>query len=159
MHLPFCPSTHQSSLSKGHFRPDQILRMEICLIKSLRWRLTPPTPSMYLNVARPLISACVTDANDVNKIEDLSRYLLELSVCDGFFMEKNPSAIVYAALIVALETIPKSSEIKKKLGRYQLNKSPATTELCARRIRHVYSLVEPEEEERALSSPTSVFHG
>ena len=48
-----------SELSKGHFRVDQIKQMEIFIIKTLRWRLNPPTPTILLNIASPIIHALV----------------------------------------------------------------------------------------------------
>lgn len=149
-----------SSLSKGCFRVDQILKMEICIIKSLRWHLNPPTPSIYLNVVNPLIDASVIDPQASFEIAELSRYLLELSVCDGYFIDMKPSSIAYAAILVAMENLSTPAKMKRCFYSYQLDKSPHLTELCAQRLRNVYSLTvsaQTEEEERAGSSPTSVF--
>lgn len=136
--------------------------MEICIIKSLHWRLNPPTPSLYLNVAKPLINASALDINASYHVEDLARYLLELSVCDGFFTDKKPSSVAYAALLVAMEELPASTKMKRQFDRYQLVKSPYVTQLCVKRLRHVYSLVQSEQKEddqRATSSPISVCQG
>ncbi|KAL7535812.1 hypothetical protein ACHAXR_006749 [Thalassiosira sp. AJA248-18] len=150
-----------SSLSKGHFRVDQILKCEICIIKSLRWHLNPPTPSIYLNVASPLIDAS-GNAHTSCEISELARYLLELSVCDGFFSDKKQSSIAYAAIIVAMENLSISKTVRGRFASYELDKSPHVTDICARRLRHVYSIAlstQPEEEQRAGSSPTSVAQG
>ena len=150
----------KSSLSKGCFRVDQILKMEICIIKSLRWHLNPPTPSMYLNVVNPLLDISVIDPQASFEITELSRYLLELSVCDAYFIDKKPSSIAYAAISVAMEGLPTPAKMQRDLGLYQLDKSPHMTELCARRLRHVYSLAvstQTEDEDRGNLSPTSVI--
>mmetsp|Transcript_22898 Transcript_22898/g.41084 ORF Transcript_22898/g.41084 Transcript_22898/m.41084 type:complete len:283 (+) Transcript_22898:51-899(+) len=149
-----------SSLSKGCFRVDQILKMEICIIKSLRWHLNPPTPSMYLNVVNPLFDISVIDPQASFEITELSRYLLELSVCDAYFIDKKPSSIAYAAISVAMEGLPTPAKMQRDFGLYQLDKSPHVTELCAQRLRHVYSLAvstQTEDEDRGNLSPTSVI--
>lgn len=164
-------STHQlssfkSALSKGHFRVDQILKMEICLIKTLRWRLNPHTPAILLNIACPIIDATVNsisyDPQMSYEITELSRYLLELSVCDGFFSEKKPSSVTCASIMVAMEHLSTPESIKMRFASYNLDKAPDVTELCAQRLRHVYSLAIPTKLDeidppRATSSPTSVL--
>jgi hypothetical protein len=148
--------------------------MEICIIKSLHWYLNPPTPFNYLDVARPLIDACAIDEEAAYETTELARYLVELGICDGFFIDKKPSSVAYAAILVATEILEKSSgKIIRGLGSYQLDKSPHVTELCVQRLRRVYSHVESkqssaaadEEEDMASDrtprgpSPTSVFQG
>mmetsp|Transcript_28279 Transcript_28279/g.46396 ORF Transcript_28279/g.46396 Transcript_28279/m.46396 type:complete len:208 (-) Transcript_28279:273-896(-) len=153
-------ASSMSSLSKGCFRVDQILKMEICIIKSLRWHLNPPTPSMYLNVVNPLFDISVIDPQASFEITELSRYLLELSVCDAYFIDKKPSSIAYAAISVAMEGLPTPAKMQRDFGLYQLDKSPHVTELCAQRLRHVYSLAvstQTEDEDRGNLSPTSVI--
>jgi len=145
---------------------DQLLKMEVSIIQTLRWRLNPPTPYIYLDVANPIIDASAIDAQDSYEIAELSRYLVELSVCDGYFNDKKPSSIAYASILIAMENLSMSAkiEIEMRLGSYQLDKSPHLTELCVQRLRQVYRLAlspQSEEEEgefgRAGVSPTSVF--
>lgn len=149
-----------SSLSKGHFRVDQILKCEICIIKTLRWHLNPGTPSMYLSVSTPLVDASTCNSQTSFEIFELSRYLLELSVCDSYFSDKEPSSIAYAAILVAMESLATSTKTKVRFGSYQLDKSPMVTDQCAQRLRHVYGLAmstQEAEDQRVSSSPTSVF--
>ena len=159
-------SSFKSALSKGHFRVDQILKMEICLIKTLRWRLNPHTPAILLNIACPIIDATVNsisyDPQTSYEITELSRYLLELSVCDGFFSDKKPSSVTCASIMVAMEHLSTPESIKMRFASYNLDKAPDVTELCAQRLRHVYSLAIPTKLDeidppRATSSPTSVL--
>ena len=149
--------------------------MEICIIKSLHWYLNPPTPFNYLDVAKPLIDASAIDEETSYETTELARYLVELSVCDGFFIDKKPSSVAYAAILVATEILDKSLKTTfRGLDSYQLDKSPHATELCAQRLRHVYSHVESKqasaaaeekEEDRASDrtprgpSPTSALQG
>ena len=141
--------------------------MEICLIKTLRWRLNPHTPAILLNIACPIIDATVNnsiiyDPQASYEITELSRYLLELSVCDGFFSDKKPSSVTLASIIVAMEHLSTPESIKMRFASYNLDKAPDVTELCAQRLRHVYSLAIPSkldeiDPQRAAASPTSVL--
>mmetsp|Transcript_18880 Transcript_18880/g.40475 ORF Transcript_18880/g.40475 Transcript_18880/m.40475 type:complete len:285 (+) Transcript_18880:175-1029(+) len=133
------------ALGKGCIRVDQVLKMEICVMKKLHWHLNPPTPSIYLNVINPLIDVCAGDAQASYEISELSRYLLELSVCDGFFTDKNPSSIAYASILVATENLSSFAKIERRFREYQLDKSPHVTQLCAMRLRQVYRLAVPSE--------------
>mmetsp|Transcript_24482 Transcript_24482/g.51279 ORF Transcript_24482/g.51279 Transcript_24482/m.51279 type:complete len:279 (+) Transcript_24482:363-1199(+) len=157
-------ASSMSSLSKGCFRVSEILNMEVCIIQTLRWHLNPPTASIYLDVVNPLLDASIADGQDSYELAELSRYLLELGVCDSYFIEMSPSSIAYASIIVAMENLSTSKEIRSKFDLYQLDKSSKMTELCARRLRHVYQLTlspDPEEQEeeptRPIASPTSVL--
>lgn len=157
----------KSTLSKGYFRVDQILKMEICIIKSLRWHLNPPTSSIFLNIANPLIcDACTMDPQASYEIAEISRYLLELSVCDGYFIDKSPSSVTCASILIAMEHLSTPDKTRRKFGSYKLDqKSPQVTELCVQRLRDVYNLAMPTQTEevqeppRAGSSPISVFNG
>jgi len=157
-------ASSMSSLSKGCFQVTQILNMEVCIIQTLRWHLNPPTPSIYLDVVNPLLEASVAHVQDSYEVAELSRYLLELGVCDSYFIEMNPSSIAYASILVAMEILSTSKEIRTKFDSYQLGKSSKVTELCALRLRHVYQLTmspdpqeQDEEPSRPITSPTSVL--
>jgi len=186
--------TMMASLSQGNFREDQISKMELCIIKSLRWHLHPPTPFIYLTIASPLIedddrssysstnndhyqganqgvhqdynsnkNSNMNNNNTNTNIIELSRYLIELSVCDGFFVDKSPSSIAHAAITLAMETMPRRTPYS--VAFHRLEHDPRVTDVCARRLRQVYDLacLQMEEEEtegggeRSGSSPTSVF--
>ena len=149
-----------NSLSQGCFRVDQILKMEICIIKSLSWRLNPPTPSIYLTVAGPLIDDSADEDDMSTSVKELSSYLLELSVYDGDFADKKPSCIAYAAISVAMDvlSIPKNSVLL-----HRLDNSPHMTELCIQRLHQIYNLASLQLKEygtdssRSGSSPTAAF--
>jgi len=157
-------ASSMSSLSKGCFRVSEILNMEVRIIQTLRWHLNPPTPSIYLDVVNPLLDASIADVQDSYEVSELSRYLLELGVCDSYFIEMNPSSIAYASILIAMENLSTSKEIRTKFDLYKLDKASKVTERCARRLRHVYQLtmmpdsqVEEEEPSRPIASPTSVL--
>lgn len=150
-----------ASLSKDNFRVDQITKMEICIIKALRWRLNPPTPFIYLTVAGPLIDDFVDEEDTSTNVKELSRYLVELSVCDGDFIDKKPSSIAYAAILVALDVL---SFTHKSSLLQQLDISPELTKRCMNRLRKIYDIASLQLEGqdtasssgRCGSSPTTV---
>jgi hypothetical protein len=109
--------------------------MERCIILSLRWRLNPPTSLMYLVVVGPLIDACVDKEVISTKLKELSKYLLELSVCDGYFANKKPSSITQAAIFVAMDvlSIPNTNTLL-----HQLDKSTPLAKRCIQRLHQLH---------------------
>ena len=91
-------------ISKGYFDAKQIFEMEKRLINILGWHLNPPVPILFIETVKHLLyknknlSVTKKDA-----IYDVAVYLIELSICDHFFVPKRPSSIAAAALQVAME--------------------------------------------------------
>ena len=133
------------SLSQGCFRVSQILEMESSIIKSLSWRLNPPSSFIYLDVASPVIDECVDGDASSQKVKDLSKYLLELSVYDGYFAYMKPSLITHAAISAAMDTL---SIPDTKLLLCKLDKSPRLTESCKQRLCQIHrtTLLQLDEE-------------
>lgn len=151
-------------IAKGCIHEDQILKMEIHMMKVLGWHLNPPTTFMYLDVASPLIYDSVGENYDVSiKVNDLTRYLLELSTCDGYFVQMNPSSIAVAAIAVAMDinNVPRKCFLEHNQME-NLYHDKDMSELCSQRIRQVYDLavLTMKEEELASAertlSPTTV---
>ena len=123
--------------------------MEMCIIKTNNWYLNPPIPSIYLSVVDPLID---------DSTQELSMHLIKLIVWDGYFVDKKPSSISYAAIVVAMDilSIPKTSFLT-----YKMDTSLDMTKLCVERLRLVYDLALPhldEEDWASRVSPTSNLH-
>lgn len=117
------------------------------IAETLHWYLNPPTPAMYLNVASHLlIDESSVDPKDevssssVATVQELSRYLIELAVCDGYFVDKDPSNIAYAAIILAMDIFAIPPKKKEYFLEHRLEHSPKIAELCARRIRLIYAI-------------------
>ena len=148
-----------SALSKGSFSVDRIEKMEICIIETLQWRLNPPTPNILLNIASPIIDASsgIHEHNDPQipyEILELSRYLLELSVCDGFFIDKKQSSIAYASILVAMDYLETCANAKEKIARHF-----CFVELdirCVQQIHYLISEAESEMDVCRTSSPNFV---
>lgn len=148
-------------LSQGNFRVDQILKMEISIIKTLHWHLNPPTPFMYLAVASPLIQDSTEDVNESADVQNLASYLMELSVCDQYFADKKGPSVACAAIVVAMDTLHIS---KKRFLHYGLEHSQEVTDNCIQRLHQLYDhvVVQLDEDDtvrsrRGLSPTTTVI--
>lgn len=89
-------------LSRGYFMAEHIITMEDSMLLSLGWHVHPPTPFAFCRDLMQLVSPDVSprEKHDVN---ELSRFLTELSVCDYWFVTKKPSSVALAAIINAME--------------------------------------------------------
>lgn len=150
------------SLSRGFFRLDQVVKMEMCIMKSLNWYLNPPTPSTFVDILYPLMEELVGGDDSASEIKDLAKYLLELSVCDSYFINKNPSLIAHAAITVAMNVLATPMKVQRQLQSLPNTASPSSIEDCAGRLHNIYS-VSMAEHQFSMgmmgreTSPTSVF--
>lgn len=93
-----------ANLSRGQFGVSHIEQMEWQVLAALGWRLHPPTHySFVYHLLQYLpLEATSTLRRDVN---ELSRYLTELAVCDSFFIGVNNSTVAFAAILNVLDQI------------------------------------------------------
>ena len=150
------------SLSRGFFRLDQVVKMEMCIMKSLNWYLNPPTPSTFVDILHPMMLELTEDEDSMAEIKDLAKYLLELSVCDGYFINKNPSLIAHAAITAAMNVLATPIKIQRKLQALPTSASPPSIDECAGRLYNIYSVSMSEHQLSSAAtgreaSPTSVF--
>lgn len=94
--------TTLANLSRGQFGPKHIEEMEWMVLTSLNWRIHPPTSMSFLSHLLLLLPPQVSDSSKED-IYALSRYITELSVCDSSFVEINPSAVAFSAILNSLE--------------------------------------------------------
>ena len=89
-------------LSRGYFMAEHIVTMEDSMLQSLKWYVHPPTSFAFCRDFMRLVSGDISPRarHDVN---ELARFMTELSVCDYWFITKKPSSIALAALINAIE--------------------------------------------------------
>jgi len=89
-------------LSRGYFLAEHIVTMEDSMLQSLKWYVHPPTSFAFCRDFMRLVSGDIAPRarHDVN---ELARFMTELSVCDYWFITKKPSSIALAALINAIE--------------------------------------------------------
>jgi hypothetical protein len=149
------------SLSRGVFRLDQVVKMEMCILKSLNWHLNPPTPTTFIDILQPLMLELTEDEDAVAEIKDIAKYLLELSVCDSYFINKNASLIAYAAIIAAMNVLVTPIKIQKQLQSLPNTASASSIEECAERLQNIYAVLVGEHEYSLRwgrgASPNSVF--
>lgn len=91
-----------ANLSRGQFGPRHIEEMEWMVLNTLKWRIHPPTSMSFLSHLLLLLPPQVSDACK-EEIYAMSRYITELSVCDSSFVEIDPSAVAFAAVLNSLE--------------------------------------------------------
>lgn len=142
-------------ISKGYFEARQIEEMEKRLINVLAWYMNPPVPILFLQTANDFLST--TSEKDCG-VHDISVYLIELSVCDHFFVTKRPSSIAAAAMQVAMEV----SQCHLDLLHLPISSGCTMTHECASRMRKLYkgrfpSPVSEEMSKCSDVSPTDVM--
>lgn len=101
-------------LSRGQFSAEDICQMERDMLKGLSWRVNPTTPSMVVSYLLRLMPPHTHIPRECQQhydlslhvLNELSRYLSELSVClanvSSSFL---PSEIAYASILVAMELL------------------------------------------------------
>jgi len=76
--------------------------MEWSVLTSLNWHIHPPTSMSFLSHLLLLLPPQVSDSSKED-LYALSRYITELSVCDSSFVEINPSAVAFSAILNSME--------------------------------------------------------
>jgi hypothetical protein len=91
-----------ANLSHGQFGPAHIEEMEIVILNALGWAVHPPTAYSFISHLLLLLPQ-EAPTNVKKDLYELSRYLTELTVCDSFFVEYNPSTIAFASILNVME--------------------------------------------------------
>jgi len=95
-------------LSRGQFDPADIADMERVMLSTLKWKVNPPTPTIFVGHFLKLLPTTNMVQKDLilHVLQELSRYLTELSVClaDCTTIYR-PSWIAYASLLISLDAI------------------------------------------------------
>eukprot|EP00579_Thalassiosira_antarctica_P011732 CAMPEP_0201913776 /NCGR_PEP_ID=MMETSP0903-20130614/4138_1 /ASSEMBLY_ACC=CAM_ASM_000552 /TAXON_ID=420261 /ORGANISM="Thalassiosira antarctica, Strain CCMP982" /LENGTH=329 /DNA_ID=CAMNT_0048449041 /DNA_START=135 /DNA_END=1124 /DNA_ORIENTATION=- len=102
----FEPGTlHMSNLvhlSRGYFTAEHIMSMENTMFQTLNWHVHPPTPYAFCSDLMILVPGDITPCVR-HDMQELARFLTELSVCDYWFATRKPSSIALASIINAIE--------------------------------------------------------
>ena len=90
--------------SRGKYTPTQILDMEWKVTRSLDFYLNPPTVTSFAMHFLLLMPDEINE-RDRNEIVEYTRFVVELSVADSFFVGNKPapSIIAAAAIIISLQ--------------------------------------------------------
>jgi len=95
-------------LSRGQFDPADIAEMERVMLSTLKWKVNPPTPTIFVGHFLKLLPTTNMVQRDLimHVLQELSRYLTELSVCLADVTTiYRPSWIAYASLLISLDAI------------------------------------------------------
>lgn len=94
-----------TELSRGEFDSKDIEEMEIVLLRTLSWRINPPTAYCFVKhfmMLNPYASRPIQEF-DVDGIESHAIFFVELSVFDYFLITSKQSEIAFAAILNAME--------------------------------------------------------
>jgi hypothetical protein len=101
-------------LSRGQFRAQDICDMERTVLRTLVWKVSPPTPMTFVSYLvtlmpdrdmMPSVSQPYYDLV-IHVLRELSRYLTELAVClGGECAYYSPSQIAFAAILVSMDLL------------------------------------------------------
>jgi len=163
--LARCNMPELSKLSRGQCHAKDIEDMERKILEALSWLVNPPLASdfipLILNLLPPIVHPFVCQ-----NMFELSQYLVELTVCDPFFIDSLPSVIAFAALLNVLEEdidylsfslTNRAMFLQEVQHILSLNKSDLEVQRHRSRMRKLLSLQEePIEVKEQHSSPSSV---
>lgn len=95
-----------SDLSRGEFDMNDVAEMESHILRSLSWKLSPPTSiafvSFFLDYFFGTTKSSLSIA-DYDDIYDVASFFAELAVCDYFFVPMKGSSVALACILNALE--------------------------------------------------------
>jgi len=136
-----------SDLSRNQFSPKEIGDMELHILHNIRWLAHPPVPLDFISVILKFLPMSV--AMPVRyQIFELARYLIELSVCDKYFVDLQSSSAAFAAILnvledhISYETIPKTARDSFFVNLYfslQFDKGDPKIKVARCRLRCVLS--------------------
>eukprot|EP00984_Skeletonema_dohrnii_P027233 scaffold16716_cov146-Skeletonema_dohrnii-CCMP3373.AAC.24 len=136
-------------------------QMERIILQGLNWYLTPATPHLFLEI----FFETSQDNEAMNEIKDSASYLLELAVCDNFFITKKASSISRAAILAAMDIVARPLEVNVLLENLLVDDDRCVVEKCYTRLLQIYNMIVKQDDdgvpqeviaEREVS-PTSVF--
>ena len=92
-----------ANLSRNQFSANDITRMERKILETLSWRVNPLTHVGFVSHLLRFLSGISKPVR--RDIFELSRYLCELSSCDSYFVQYNPSSVAYGAILYVFDYI------------------------------------------------------
>jgi len=149
-------------LSCNFFTAQHVVVMEKSMLQLLSWRLSPPTPLTFLHHFM-LLMPKEEETNSLEReiIGESAQFLVELSVCDYYFITRKPSSIALASLLNACEQVLGSTSSSNAmiilLRRVQTIAGVgycSQVKECQHRLQEIYDMGEYAEQ-RSIS-PVSV---
>jgi hypothetical protein len=95
-------------LGRGLFNEEDVIAMEIRMLKAFRWHVHPPTPVCYM---RQLLRLLPPETTPVARyiIVEVTRFISEISACLYKFVKYPASSMAFAAISIAMERIDDST--------------------------------------------------
>uniref|UniRef100_A0A8J9SDR1 Cyclin-like domain-containing protein n=1 Tax=Phaeodactylum tricornutum TaxID=2850 RepID=A0A8J9SDR1_PHATR len=90
-----------ADLSRGEFENSNIAEMELVILKTLDWRLNPPTVLSFINRFHSLL--CIEEVSTAKDTHRRATFFAELSVYDYSLVTENASLLAIASLLNAFE--------------------------------------------------------
>ena len=97
-------SKHLSELCMGAYTPEEIQSEEMCVIKTLSWRLNPPIASQMANHILALVLNLVGVGNDWGSFVERVHAVINTSVLDQSLMMLRPSTLALASILVSTDS-------------------------------------------------------
>ena len=162
--LERCGISELCKLSRGQFRAKDIEDMELKILQALSWLVNPPLAtdfiSLVLNLLPPTVHPFVRQ-----RIFELSQYIIELTVCDPFFIQSPASVIAFAAMLNVLEadidclsfsSTNRNMFLQEVQNALSLDKSDHEVRRHRKRMHNILSLQDETKEMKGPISPSSV---
>lgn len=105
-----------ATLSRGEFDRGHILEMEQIILKTLGWRLHPPTVQCFINALYGVLPSSSTPVT--RAIHQRATFFAELALFDYSFVTQPRSLIALAALLNAMEGMDESVVPKAEQKRF-----------------------------------------
>jgi len=116
-HLPILLELSQNSFSAEH-----VTATERSILHNLSWKISPPTPFAFL---QHFLKLMPKDDNVtgllLTTLESSAQFLVELSVCDYYFVGIRPSSIALASLLSTIDSILPSEVLAMRTKTLLLN--------------------------------------
>ncbi|XP_020589705.1 putative cyclin-B3-1 isoform X2 [Phalaenopsis equestris] len=116
------------TLSVNQYTKDEMLGMEIFILKNLNFRLNVPTPYVFM---LRFLRAAQSD----KKLEDLAFYLIELCLVENESLKYKPSMLCASAIFVARSSLkmnPPWTTLLSKHARYEDSQLRSCAEMILR---------------------------
>lgn len=181
----FCHETIEMDsfllLGRSQFTKEQMVTMEMTIMKVIDWRISIPTPKVFIShflaLFRKVVFPTVSEGEKHSKkilelmyeIKCTSYFLGELSICDSYYNEEGilPSTIAAASVLYAmrLSCIPQSLIYKTQSSIFQVigmeTECKNELDICIARLCESYSIGKygSQSSSARKSSPTHVSEG
>eukprot|EP00588_Corethron_pennatum_P032721 CAMPEP_0194348376 /NCGR_PEP_ID=MMETSP0171-20130528/106503_1 /TAXON_ID=218684 /ORGANISM="Corethron pennatum, Strain L29A3" /LENGTH=223 /DNA_ID=CAMNT_0039115713 /DNA_START=548 /DNA_END=1219 /DNA_ORIENTATION=- len=91
-------------LSSGCFTEENMITYEIFILRTLAWNVHPPTALSFARKFVQFLPSSVSSSTKKDVVE-ISRFLLELAVCDYSLVVCPPSFLAIAAILNAIDDL------------------------------------------------------